>query len=407
MSDASSMNGPAPVGSHGRRLVFATQVVDPDDPVLGATVPKLRALAAELDELVVLADRAVEGVLPGNCRVHVFGAGSVAGRAGRFLASLGRELSPRPVAVVAHMVPRYAILAAPLARPSRVPLLLWFTHWKASRTLRLAERLSTAVVSVDRRSFPLPSPKVVGIGHGIDTEAFAYVERPPADPLRIVALGRTSPAKGYETIVRAAALAGAQLEIRGASLTSEERAERARLEALGASVEAPVPFADVPALLARKDVLVDNMREGALDKVVYEAAATGMPVLASNSGFDDVLPPELHFDRHDPAELAERLRALLLVDRNELGRELRARVEAQHSVRHWARALLEVAEGRSGRAPAPGELAPRPVEGRRGEEREHEVPGHAVPRRPGEDPRCDRLVDDEDERERPKRRRHD
>jgi hypothetical protein len=42
------------------RLVFATQVVDPDDLVLGATVAKLRALAARLDEVVVLADRAVE-----------------------------------------------------------------------------------------------------------------------------------------------------------------------------------------------------------------------------------------------------------------------------------------------------------------------------------------------------------
>jgi hypothetical protein len=58
------------------KLIFATQVVDPDDPVLGATVAKLRALAARVDELVVLADRAVDDVLPENCRVHVFGSAS-------------------------------------------------------------------------------------------------------------------------------------------------------------------------------------------------------------------------------------------------------------------------------------------------------------------------------------------
>jgi glycosyltransferase involved in cell wall biosynthesis len=329
---------------HDRRLVFATQVVDPDDPVLGATVSKLRALAGELDELVVLADRAVEDVLPGNCRVHVFGAASVGGRARGFLSHLARELAPRPLAVVAHMVPRYAILAAPLTRARRVPLLLWFTHWKASRTLRLAERLSTTVLSVDERSFPLPSRKVVGIGHGIDISAFSYVERPAAKRLRVVALGRTSPAKGYETIAHAAGLAGVELEIRGASVTAEERAERSRLEALGIDVAAPVPFAEVPALLAGKDVLVDNMREGALDKVVYEAAATGMPVLASNAGFDDILPPELLFDRHDPEDLAERLRRLEAVDRNALGCRLREHVEARHSAAHWARALLEAAE---------------------------------------------------------------
>ena len=129
-------------------------------------------------------------------------------------------------------------------------------------------------------------------------------------PLRAVALGRTSPAKGYETIARAAELAGVELEIRGTSGTAEERDERERLVALGAHVLDPVPYSDVPALLAVKDVLVDNMREGALDKVVYEAAATCLPVLASNSGFDDVLPPELRFARHDPEDLAEKLRAL-------------------------------------------------------------------------------------------------
>ncbi len=344
MSVPHSLNGTGPAAHGPRRLIFATQVVDPDDPVLGATVAKLTALAAELDELVVLADRAVDGVLPRNCRVHVFAAGSVTGRSVRFSSQLRRELSPRPVAFVAHMVPRYAILAAPLVRPRRVPLLLWFTHWKASRTLLLAERLSTAVLSVDRRSFPLASGKVVGIGHGIDTGAFACVERVPADPLRVISLGRTSPAKGYETIARGVALAGAELEVTGASVTAEERAERRRLESLGVRVSDPVPFAAVPALLAGKDVLVDNMREGALDKVVYEAAATGMPVLASNTGFDDLLPPELRFDRNDPSDLAERLRGLQGLDRNALGRELRARVEERHSVRHWAEALLEVAE---------------------------------------------------------------
>jgi glycosyltransferase involved in cell wall biosynthesis len=325
------------------RLIFATQVVDPDDPVLGATVAKLRALAARVDELVVLADRAVDGVLPENCRVHTFGSATLHERTRRFATSLNLELTPRPLAVVAHMVPRYAILAAPLTAPRRVPLLLWFTHWKPSRTLVLAERVSSAVLSVDRRSFPIASGKVVAIGHGIDTGMFRCVERSPAGPLRIVSLGRISPAKGYETIARAAELAGLELEVRGTAATVEERAERGRLQALGVTVGDPVPYSEVPALLAGKDVLVNNMREGALDKIVYEAAATCMPVLASNTGFDDILGPELRFGRDDPAGLAGKLRALSGADRNALGRELRERVVARHSVESWARRLLDVA----------------------------------------------------------------
>jgi len=329
--------------------VFATQVVDPDDPVLGAVVGKLRALAERVDEVVVLAMRAVPGALPENCRVKVFGAPSRGARARLYLTGLRRELSPRPLAVVAHSVPLYAILAAPLTRPARVPLLLWFTHWKPSRTLVLAERLSTAILSVDRRSFPLDSRKVVAIGHGIDTDRFACVQREETGSLRAVALGRTSPAKGFETIHRGAAIAGVELEIYGPSATSEERTERERLLGLGVSVLDPVPYSQVGELLSRKDVLVDNMREGALDKIVYEAAATCMPVLASNAGFDDVLPSELRFPRDDPDVLAEKLRTLTGMDRNAIGRELRERVVERHSAGRWADRVVEVAEQGSAR----------------------------------------------------------
>ena len=105
-----------------------------------------------------------------------------------------------------------------------------------------------------------------------------------------------------------------------------------------------MPYDDVPALLFGKDVLVNNMREGALDKVVYEAAATCMPVLASNEGFADILPPELRFRPDDAADLAEKLRQLANANRNMVGVELRARVEQHHSVEHWADAVLEVAK---------------------------------------------------------------
>ena len=324
-------------------LVFVTQQVDPEHPVLAATVPKIRALARRFDEVAVLAASAVPGVLPPNCRVVEYGAGSRFDRGRLYATALERELRRKPAAVLVHMTPLLAVLAAPLARPRGVPVLLWFTHWKTSRTLVLAERVSTAVLTVERRSFPLASRKVVAIGHGIDLMRFTCKRREPAARLRVVALGRTSPAKGYETIVRAAALADVDLELRGPSFTAEERAERARLEALGARVEAPVPYDDVPALLFGKDVLVNNMREGALDKVVYEAAATCMPVLASNSGFDDVLPAELRFRRESAEDLAQKLVDLRDADRNAIGIGLRAAVEERHSVEHWADEVLRAA----------------------------------------------------------------
>jgi glycosyltransferase involved in cell wall biosynthesis len=328
-----------------RRLIFATQKLDPEDTVLAATVPMARALAARVDELVVLCDSAMPGVMPENTRIHEFGGKTQAERGARFSAALARELRPRPIGVVAHMVPLYAVLAAPLVRPLRVPLVLWYTHWKGHLVVRAAEKLSTAVLSVDRRSFPLDSKKVRAIGHGIDVGEFSCTEAPPGETLQALVLGRYSPAKGIETVLRAAALAGGvRVEAHGSDATFEEHKRElerlARELGVDAELAGPVSRAQVPALFSRSHVLVNNMRAGAPDKVVYEAAASCLPVLASNSVFDDLLPAELRFARGDPATLAERFRTL---DRRRRP-ELRELVAHNHSVEHWADGVLATVE---------------------------------------------------------------
>lgn len=342
------------------RLVFVTQQVDPAHPALAATVPKLRALAALVDEVVVLADGAVPGVLPANCRVERFAAATRPGRGARYVSALARELlrRPRPAAIVAHMCPIYAVLAAPLARPARVPLLLWFTHWRVTRTLRAAERLADRVLSVDRRSFPLPTRKLVPIGHGIDMRAFPCAEAGTARPLRVLVLGRYSEAKGLATVIRAvAALPEARLAAYGPALNDAERAHRRELEALVAELGAagrvelggPVARERVPELLAASDVLVDNMRAGAADKVVFEAAASCLPVVASDPGWAETLDGlelPLRFEREDAGSLAGRLRGLADAPaeaRARVGRALRERVEAGNSVDSWARGVVEAA----------------------------------------------------------------
>src|SRR5581483_8184359 len=231
-----------------RRLIFVTQRIDPAHPALAATIPKVRALAARVDEVVVLAADAVEGELPDNCRVRLYGARTQAGRGARYVSALAAELSPRPAAVLVHMTPLLVEVGGVLVRARRVPLLLWFTHWRVTRHLIVAERLATGILTVNERSFPLRSPKVVPIGHGIDMQMFGCTTRAARDRLRVLALGRTSPAKGFETVARAAGLAGAELEVRGPSLTEIERDEAARLETLGVRVEPPLPYREVPAL---------------------------------------------------------------------------------------------------------------------------------------------------------------
>jgi glycosyltransferase involved in cell wall biosynthesis len=330
------------------RVVFVTQAADPAHPVLGATLPKIRALAARCDEVVVLADRIDESALPENCRARSFAASSQAERGARYVAALAPELAERPVAVLAHMAPVYALLAAPLAKPLRVPLLLWFTQQAAGATLRGAERVVDIVLSVDRLSVPLASPKVRAIGHGIDVGVLPCVpeRRPPLR--RLLGLGRYAPVKGWDTALRALAeLPDATLTIHGPQLTDGDRAHRIQLgrlaEDLGVAdritLGEEVAYANVPQLLGLADAVVNATRGNAADKVVYEAAAACLPVFAASPVFAGLLPDALRFDAERPSSLAERIGGYT----GGAGRELRARVEAGHSVEHWAERVLEAA----------------------------------------------------------------
>jgi glycosyltransferase involved in cell wall biosynthesis len=330
------------------RVVFVTQAADPRHPVLGATLPKIRALAARADEVVVIADTVMSDALPDNCEARSFAAPSQAARGARYIAALAPELMRRPVAVLAHMSPIFALLAAPLARPLRVPLLLWFTQQAAGPSLHAAERVVDRLLTVDARSVPLHSRKVRAIGHGIDVAALPCVpeRRPPLR--RLLGLGRYAPVKGWGTVLRALpALPEATFTLHGPMLTEADRAHAPQLELLAGTLGvrdrvtfgAEVAYAEVPHLLGLADALVNATWGNAADKVVYEAAASCLPVFAASPVFDTLLPESLRFDGDHPESLAERVSAY----ETGAGRDLRSQVEAEHSVDHWAERVLEEA----------------------------------------------------------------
>jgi len=327
------------------KIVFVTQAADPAHPVLGATLAKIRALAARTDEVVVIADAVDAGALPENCSVRTFAASAQAARGARYLAALAPELREDSVAVVAHMSPIFALLAAPLTKPLGVPLLLWFTQQGSGRSLRVAERVVDRILTVDERTVPLASAKVRAIGHGIDVGAIPCVpeRRPPLR--RLLGLGRCAPVNGWETVLRALTeLPDATFSLHGPVLTAADRAELPRLESLAAALGVAdrvtfggeVPYAGVPQLLGLADAVVNATRGNAADKVVYEAAAACLPVFAASPVFDSLLPDELRFRCDDPSSLAERIDGY----RGGAGKKLRERVEAEHSAGHWAECVL-------------------------------------------------------------------
>ena len=142
-------------------------------------------------------------------------------------------------------------------------------------------------------------------GNGVEITNATAVARLNATGPQITDHGATrrridvfAAAKGLVNIVRAVEQVDeVRLRIVGPSVTEEERVHRIALERLvidlglldRVDIAGPVPRHAVPSLYADVDALVNDMREGAADKVVYEAAATCLPVIASNQAFASAL----------------------------------------------------------------------------------------------------------------------
>lgn len=354
------------------KIVFVTQTLDPGHAALAQTLDLVGALAARVDRLEVVT-RTSSWSAPANVRVRTFEASHRVLRTAAFERALLPSLGGAD-GVLVHMVPEFMLLTAPVTRARWIPTLLWYTHWHAGRALRLATRLSDRVLSVDRASFPLATPKLRGIGHAIDVDLFAATPPPEhPGPAALLAVGRTARWKGLTTLLDALSLARAEgveatLDIRGPSLTPDEVDHRAELERriegnseLRGSVRLlePVPRAALAALIAAADAVVspnEPSTGSTFDKAVFEAAACARPVISTNPHFtrllDGVSLPLLAPPR-DPRALADAIAAVVRAgadERGAVGAELRSRVVEQHSVGHWADAVIaNVTELRSPR----------------------------------------------------------
>ena len=351
-------------------LVFVTQKIDERDPVLGFVPRLVAALADRVDVVTVIANEVTSPLpaLPANVSVASLGkergASQVARglRYERLLAGAARR--GRADALLAHMCPEYLDLAAPVAKAFRFPLMLWFAHPARSQALTIADRLADAVLTSLPGAYPIDSEKVHVIGQATDVRGLSPCEeRSGAGPFRVVAIGRTSPAKRFDVVIRAAAMTaekGRDVEVRivGPSVTHEEERHRdelvALVERLGLGkrvrIVPGVPPVEVRDVICGADVLVNAMVAGSGDKVVFEAAVLGRPVVVSNPAFRDLLadlPLDLTFPEGEASILAERLHTIANADAatlQDVTRTLRDRVQREHSLEHWADAVVQIAE---------------------------------------------------------------
>ena len=245
---------------------------------------------------------------PTNCRVrHVPRRAARPGAACASRRALARELPPRPDRASSRTCARSTPCSRRRSRGRSACRVAALVHALEARratlraAARLVERRSSASTGARSRS---TRRRCGAIGHGIDLDEFpCRTATGQHATLRALALGRYSPAKGLETILRARRAGprhglDVRLEAHGPALHAARarapRRARALRDELGlddarAARHGRAARRRCPSCSRRADVLVNNMEAGAPDKVVYEAAASCLPVLASNPVFDELL----------------------------------------------------------------------------------------------------------------------
>jgi glycosyltransferase involved in cell wall biosynthesis len=348
------------------RVLMITQKVDRDDDVLGYVHGWIERLAARLEHLHVLGLWVGSYALPANVTVYSMGKEKGASRPARLLrlAQVAGNLARRRQIdlVFAHQCPRYVIAAAPFSKLFGLPLVMFYAHKSVDLELRLAHRLVGRVTTSVPSGFMLPSNKVTAVGQGIELELF-QPDFAAEEEATLAAVGRLSPIKDCETLIRSADillreyhLERLKLLIVGGATGERDSQYFAHLKRLVGQLQlagrvefvGPLPHQEVPRYLHRATVTVNLCPTGAVDKAALEGMACGKPTVACNRAFAPLFgahAPHLLFDEGDPASLAGCLAALLQMpveQRRSMGLDLRAAVVAQHGVDGLADNLLRV-----------------------------------------------------------------
>lgn len=168
------------------RVLMLVQQMDERDWLRAFIVRWVGALAKHVDHLDVVTLEAGAYTVPPNVAVHSLGKERGKNRARELMAFHNNmmRLAPRADVIFSHMTPRYVLLAAPYAALFRSRQVLWYTHRNPSRQLRLALRFCWRVATAMPDSFPISSPKVRALGHGVETEFYAPPHPLAPSPLR-------------------------------------------------------------------------------------------------------------------------------------------------------------------------------------------------------------------------------
>lgn len=349
------------------RLLLFNLATDLDNPTQGFNTRWIWALAKPVEFIHVVTMRIGRVEVPGNVRVYSVGKEkgfSEPRRAIEFYRILFGILRDDRVDVCfSHMAQIFTVLAAPVLKLKRIPIVTWYAHPSLTWDLKLAHHLSDQMIASVATAYPYKRDKLIAIGQGIDTELFSPdgEESAPGPPI-ILCVGRLSPVKDHPTLLKAALLLGQRLGrtfrvvIVGGAATPRDRSyienlhKQVKEQGLQDIVyfEPATSLENLPSWYRRCTAYVNLTPTGSGDKVAWEAMACGKLCLVANKGFEETLgkhAEHLMFRYGDAEDLARRLEWALSLsgtERQRLGVYLREQVVKMHSLDGLAAKLVNL-----------------------------------------------------------------
>lgn len=337
------------VCAESMKLLIITQKIDADDPVLGFFHHWVEKLAQHFAGTTIICLQKGAVRLPPEIAVWSLGKELRPSRWSYLLKFYRAVWSQRSGydAVFVHMNPVYILLGGIIWRLLGKNCYLWYNHSHGNVATWLAATRATLVFYTSPFSYTARFKHSRRMPAGIDTDMFQSDAGTARQPRSILYLGRISPIKKVDVLIRAAEL----LHQRGAdfTLTIAGGAEkqfagyyRRMTELAGASAcsgrikfSGAIPNYRAAELYNSHEVLVNLSPAGLFDKAVLEAMACESLALASSPAFRECLPPECLFDEGSAESLAEKLDYMINLPpetKRSYGRQFRAYISAQHDL---------------------------------------------------------------------------
>ena len=338
-----------------KSLLIVTQKVDEQDDLLGFFVDWIREFSLHFEKVFVITLAKGKYQLPNNVFVYSLGKesnNSTIARIYNFYKYLF-QLVPKSSSIFAHMSPIFVIASWPITKLYEKKIILWYLHRSVTWRLKLAGKLVYKIVTANRASIMLDSSKIVEVGHGINVDLFFNQTRNwSASIANIISVGRISPIKRLETLIKAMGLiakikADVRLKIIGRPVMPGDDTYLAKLKKLVSDLgiekivefSGLIPFNLLPPIYQQADLSINLAPTGGIDKVVLESMAAGALVLTANRTFNKYFgeySSKLIFEHDNPVDLTDKIKHLLylpVVERQAISRQLVEAVSKHHLLR--------------------------------------------------------------------------